>query len=52
MGQAFNNDKAYAQTIFSMKSEKNEVPKIFVGRTYGKIVDPRGSRNFGWDCIF
>lgn len=25
---------------------------VFIGKTAGKIVDPRGPRDFGWDCIF
>lgn len=25
---------------------------LFQGRTNGKIVPPRGSRSFGWDCCF
>ena len=25
---------------------------MFVGRTPGRIVEPRGSRDFGWDPIF
>lgn len=25
---------------------------LFQGKTNGKIVDPRGTRDFGWDCVF
>ena len=27
-------------------------PILFVGKTPGKIVEPRGSRDFGWDPVF
>jgi len=27
-------------------------PILFVGRTPGSIVEPRGSRDFGWDPVF
>lgn len=27
-------------------------PLLFIGRTPGKIVEPRGSRDFGWDPVF
>lgn len=26
--------------------------KLFQGVTHGQIVAPRGSRDFGWDCVF
>ncbi|KAJ8726177.1 hypothetical protein PYW07_000875 [Mythimna separata] len=26
--------------------------KLFQGITSGKIVEPRGTRDFGWDCVF
>lgn len=25
---------------------------LFQGVTHGKIVEPRGTRDFGWDCVF
>ncbi|XP_075992026.1 inosine triphosphate pyrophosphatase [Anticarsia gemmatalis] len=25
---------------------------LFQGITHGKIVEPRGTRDFGWDCVF
>lgn len=27
-------------------------PILFIGKTPGKIVEPRGSRDFGWDPNF
>lgn len=27
-------------------------PKIFVGRTPGQIIQPRGQTTFGWDPVF
>lgn len=50
---AFSDDKsAYAQTVvaFCPGPEKDVV--VFDGRTMGKIVQARGSLDFGWDPIF
>lgn len=47
----FDDKSAYAQCIFAYGEPGKEV-KIFVGRTNGKIVEPRGSREFGWDPCF
>ncbi|XP_047506862.1 inosine triphosphate pyrophosphatase [Pieris napi] len=30
----------------------NDEVLVFQGRTSGKIVSPRGTRDFGWDCVF
>lgn len=27
-------------------------PKIFVGRTPGRVVQPKGETTFGWDPVF
>lgn len=27
-------------------------PKVFIGKTKGKIVESRGKKDFGWDAIF
>jgi inosine triphosphate pyrophosphatase len=27
-------------------------PELFVGKTPGVIVEPRGARDFGWDPVF
>ena len=48
----FEDKSAYAQCIFGMKKDKDEEPKVFVGRTHGTIVDPRGPKSFGWDPNF
>ena len=52
MAQVFGDNSAYAQTIFALALDEETEPLVFVGRTYGKIVEPRGGRNFGWDCCF
>jgi inosine triphosphate pyrophosphatase len=48
----FEDKTAYAQCIFGMKRDKNDDAKVFVGRTHGSIVKPRGPNNFGWDTNF
>eukprot|EP00331_Platyophrya_macrostoma_P032742 CAMPEP_0176436200 /NCGR_PEP_ID=MMETSP0127-20121128/17814_1 /TAXON_ID=938130 /ORGANISM="Platyophrya macrostoma, Strain WH" /LENGTH=197 /DNA_ID=CAMNT_0017819449 /DNA_START=39 /DNA_END=632 /DNA_ORIENTATION=- len=48
----FDDKSAYAQCIFSYMAEGMTEPKLFVGRTPGKIVEPRGPKNFGWDPNF
>ena len=35
-----------------MKKNKKDEAKIFIGRTNGQIVEPRGPNNFGWDPNF
>jgi inosine triphosphate pyrophosphatase len=47
----FEDKSAYAQCIFAYAEPGKEVI-LFKGRTSGKIVDPRGPRNFGWDPCF
>lgn len=37
--------------MFIVQAEGKEV-QIFEGRTEGKIVVPRGKRDFGWDPVF
>ena len=55
--QGFETDRAYALCTFAYSnpspsgSGEPEV-KLFEGKTYGRIVAPRGPRNFGWDCCF
>eukprot|EP00242_Pyramimonas_sp_CCMP2087_P012106 CAMPEP_0198212204 /NCGR_PEP_ID=MMETSP1445-20131203/25581_1 /TAXON_ID=36898 /ORGANISM="Pyramimonas sp., Strain CCMP2087" /LENGTH=194 /DNA_ID=CAMNT_0043886601 /DNA_START=231 /DNA_END=815 /DNA_ORIENTATION=- len=48
----FEDKTAYAQCIFAYCSGPGEEPKLFVGRTPGRIVEPRGPTDFGWDPIF
>jgi inosine triphosphate pyrophosphatase len=45
------DNTAYAQTILGIAKNKKTV-KLFIGRTDGEIVPPRGELNFGWDPIF
>ncbi len=52
MASAFGDNTGYAQTIFSYKESKDQEPILFIGRTEGNIVSPRGGREFGWDCVF
>lgn len=53
----FNNTKAYALCTFAYSpapTTENPSPEpiLFEGKTFGDIVEPRGPRNFGWDCAF
>lgn len=52
MLNAFSDKTGYAQCILGMRKDKLEEPKLFIGRTQGEIVPPRGPNNFGWDPIF
>ena len=49
---AFPDKTAYAQTVFALCEGPGSEPVLFVGRTSGMIVAPRGSRAFGWDSCF
>lgn len=51
MLSGFDDKSGYAQCIFGVGNKKGDA-NIFVGRTPGKIVKPRGDNNFGWDPIF
>jgi len=50
MIQPFENKKAFAETIFCLYNGQDF--NIFQGKINGKIVEPRGETNFGWDPIF
>ena len=55
MARVFADHSAYAQTIFALHEAtraKGEKVRLFEGRVNGRIVDSRGSGNFGWDPIF
>ncbi len=52
MVEPYEDKTGYAQTIVAYMSEDLKTPKFFIGRTHGKIVEPRGSRDFGWDPSF
>lgn len=49
----FEDKTAEAVCIFAYSSgEPGTEPKLFIGRTPGTIVDPRGPTDFGWDPCF
>ncbi|KAI8450532.1 inosine triphosphatase [Phakopsora pachyrhizi] len=52
MLQGFTNKEATALCTFSYIEGPGMEPIIFEGSTSGKIVEPRGTQNFGWDSIF
>ena len=53
---SFPDKTAYAQCIYAIAFSPADEPKLFVGAVDGKIVKPRGDKNFGkaagWDAIF
>lgn len=49
---AYEDKTAYAQCIFSYTTGPEVEPLVFVGKTHGKIVAPRGDVGFGWDAVF
>lgn len=44
----FDDHSAYAQSIFGIQKNKRDGPHLFIGKTEGEIVYPRGPRVFGW----
>ena len=48
----FEDKSAYAQCVFAHAVGPGVEPTVFVGRTPGKIVPPRGPIAFGWDPVF
>ena len=52
MVQPWEDKTAYAMCIIAYMSEDLKEPKLFIGKTPGQIVEPRGSRDFGWDPVF
>lgn len=52
MASAFDDHCGYAQSIYGLQNNINEPPKIFIGKTDGEIVQPRGNNSFGWDSCF
>uniref|UniRef100_A0A8C5W7C8 Inosine triphosphate pyrophosphatase n=1 Tax=Leptobrachium leishanense TaxID=445787 RepID=A0A8C5W7C8_9ANUR len=49
----FEDKSAYALCTFAFSTGHPEDPVLlFRGKTLGKIVDPRGPRDFGWDPCF
>lgn len=52
MTDPFEDKSAYGLCAISFMNKNFSRAKIFIGRTNGNIVHPRGSQNFGWDPIF
>jgi inosine triphosphate pyrophosphatase len=52
MVDPFEDRSAYAVCTISYMNNSLSIPQIFMGRTDGKIVRPRGVSTFGWDPIF
>lgn len=48
----WEDKSAEAVCTFAYSSGENNEVVIFQGITKGTIVSPRGSRDFGWDCVF
>ncbi|KAL3867652.1 hypothetical protein ACJMK2_040523 [Sinanodonta woodiana] len=49
----FEDKTANALCIFAYSAgEPNSKVELFVGKTPGKVVSPRGPQNFGWDPCF
>ena len=48
----FPDKSAYAQCIFAFSEGPHDEPRVFVGRTPGRIVPARGPPDFGWDPVF
>ena len=49
---AFKDHSAYAQSIYGLQKNSKDEPHLFIGKTEGEIVSPRGDNNFGWDPCF
>jgi inosine triphosphate pyrophosphatase len=52
MACVFDDHTAYAQSIYGLQKNVKEEPHLFIGRTPGEIVSPRGPNSFGWDPCF
>ena len=52
MVEPFEDKTGYAMCIIAYMSAELKEPLLFIGKTPGKIVEPRGSRDFGWDPVF
>jgi inosine triphosphate pyrophosphatase len=48
----FNDNTAYAQTVFAFTTGPHQPVHVFDGRTEGRIVHARGCLDFGWDPVF
>ena len=52
MACAFKDHSAYAQSIYGLQKNQKDEPHLFIGKTDGEIVSPKGDNNFGWDPCF
>ena len=55
MASVFKDHSAYAQSIFGLQKNEKSEPHLFIGKTEGEIVSPKGNKNFGlsgWDPCF
>ena len=52
MACVFDDHSAYAQSIYGIQKNEKSEPHLFIGKTEGEIVSPRGDNNFGWDPCF
>ncbi|XDV41851.1 hypothetical protein PO909_010643 [Leuciscus waleckii] len=48
----FEDKSAWALCTFAFCAGKEEPVQLFRGKTEGRIVEPRGPRDFGWDPCF
>lgn len=48
----FDDRQAYARTIVAFSPGPGREVQLFDGRTEGRIVQSRGSGDFGWDAVF
>jgi inosine triphosphate pyrophosphatase len=52
MLDGFEDKSGYAMTIYAYLESEKEEPILFIGKTDGNIVTPRGEARFGWDPNF
>ena len=52
MVSGFEDKTGYAMCIIAYMAGDLKQPILFIGKTNGSIVEPRGSRDFGWDPVF
>lgn len=48
----WSDKSAVALCTFAYSDGQSEEVRLFQGRCEGEIVEPRGSREFGWDPVF
>ncbi|KAH7731497.1 Inosine triphosphate pyrophosphatase [Aphelenchoides avenae] len=49
---AYDDKSAKAVCTIAFCDGQGSKPRVFRGETLGKIVEPRGPHNFGWDPVF